>query len=204
MTGVPDGESVILSIEAAGFTVTKDGNELSKDNEGKYTYTGGNTTFRFTPTGVGVNTIRITGGDDNINVTTAEIEVTVTAAPVQGDVWEKTLNLSVENQSIVPTVEFTDEELGKFIVGKTLYIDIDFIQGSGWAKIVVMQRNKGWDGKLPSFLQESGNNDGAFVIPSEGRTISAVLGENDVEMIIQGKGLEFWGNGVMVTRIYIQ
>ncbi|MBO5382377.1 MAG: hypothetical protein J6A40_09895 [Bacteroides sp.] len=69
---VPNDGSVTLSIGATGFTVTKDGNELSKDNEGKYTYTGGSTTFTFVPTSIGAKTISISGSGTNMKVTPVE------------------------------------------------------------------------------------------------------------------------------------
>lgn len=209
MTDVPQNGSVTVNITgASAFTITDANSNVLQLNGDTYTYTGGNTTFTIKPNSestVGYSyNIGFSGSGTNLNVPKETISVTVEDTKPAVETWEKTLNLEVNNQSIVSTSEFTDAELAKFVIGKTLSIYVEFIPNSGWGKISVMERNKGWNGLLPAFEAVSGKQDGGFEVTSEGRIIEAVLTQNDVDMITGGKGFDFWGNGVTVTKIVVQ
>lgn len=74
---VPDGSTLTtLNIAATGFTVTSSAEGLS-GSEGSYTYTGGSTTFTFTPTTTGSTTITFTGSGTNLKNINETISVTV-------------------------------------------------------------------------------------------------------------------------------
>lgn len=78
MSNIAEG-TVTLTIAAEGFRVTQGGNELQKV-EGNYTYTGGNTTFTFTPTAIGEHQITITGSGQYATVQETTINVNVQAS----------------------------------------------------------------------------------------------------------------------------
>lgn len=73
MTNIPTDGSVTLSIKAADFEVSVTEGTIT-DSDGTYTYyTGGNTTFTFTPTNHGTNkSITITGSGTKVKVPSLE------------------------------------------------------------------------------------------------------------------------------------
>lgn len=80
MAGMPDGGTVTLNFNAADFTVSAQNGTTLTQNGNVWTYTGGATNFRFTPTAPGEKTITITGTGTNISVAETTINVKVNAA----------------------------------------------------------------------------------------------------------------------------
>ncbi len=103
MNGMPDGGTVTLNFDAAGFTVSAQNGSTLTQNGNVWTYTGGATNFRFTPTAPGEKTITITGTGTNISVAETAINVTVNAAitatatpsTIYFDGTDKTVTVSV-------------------------------------------------------------------------------------------------------------
>jgi len=102
-----DGSLSSISIAAEGFTVSSQSQNgvLSGPNNNVYTYTGGTTTFTFTPTSAGNRTITFSdaqGTDLNISylpVIDVKVNATIIATPTQQTIYydgnNKSFNVSV-------------------------------------------------------------------------------------------------------------
>ena len=108
MNGVPNEGSVTLSISADDFIVeAAEGTLQGPTDEGVYTYTGGNTTFTFTPTNVGVKPISITGSGDNIKVNDTSFDVTVKESSMSVTPDAATINMDANPAVTSATLTLT-------------------------------------------------------------------------------------------------
>lgn len=203
---VPNDGSVTLSIGATGFTVTKDGNELSKNNEGKYTYTGGSTTFTFVPTAVGIDKpITFTGSGTNLK--DVNTTITVDVEDTKPEVTEKVI-WEYENDIIVSSWNTFDSGLTKTQIEKLkegciLTIELDYREDAGDNVLRILSMGGGQynNADIDSFKKNYYETNNA-INTKDDMVLACALTELDIEMITQG-GLHFWGNAYTVTRIYL-
>lgn len=205
---IPDGKSLsefgITVTPATGFNVTQGGNQLTLNNGVYSTNAGvsGTQTFTFAPTAAGTYTITFSGSGTDVNMPQeSERTITLKVEEEVGETWEKTLNLPVNGGSITThSSDFTEDELAKFVVGKTLYIEVDYTSGN-WGGLRVLERGTTWQ-DLPS-AKSKYNTSGQHNV-SEDIVFEFILTKEDIDLIIKGKGFDFWGNSITITKISVK
>ena len=99
---VPDGKEVTLTIIAQDFTVTAQNDKALTQNGNEWTYQGTLTTLRFTPTSEGDNmSISISGGGVDVNVTSADITVTVKDAVSEISATSGTIDMGSDKNFVI-------------------------------------------------------------------------------------------------------
>ena len=219
---VPDGktlsEFVITVTPATGLNVTQGGNQLTLINGEYSTNVGvsGTQTFTFTPTAAGTYTITFSGSGTDVNMPEIDgrkIILTVNAAATGGDgniVWQWTednVNVSGYNtsSSIIPSSDINEQ----FIVNNIFGIKVEPTAGANDPCVVVKVFNRYGTGKdLSSTAHNNSNKDRINVSGSE--IYEFLITQELVDLLHEqedadNKGkIGFWGNGVIITDIYIK
>lgn len=220
---VPDGKSLsefgITITPATGLNVTQGGNQLTLNNDGEYSTNAGvsgTQTFTFTPTAAGTYTITFSGSGTDVNMPEIDgrkIILTVNAAATGGDgniVWQWTgdnVNVSGYNtsSSIIPSSDINEQ----FIVNNIFGIKVEPTAGANDPCVVVKVFNRyGTDKDLSSTAHNNSNKDRINVSGSE--IYEFLITQELVDLLHQqedanNKGkIGFWGNGVIITDIYIK
>lgn len=212
-------EFVITVTPATGLNVTQDGNQLTLNNDGVYSTNvgvSGTPTFTFAPTAVGTYTITFSGSGIDVNMPEIDgrkIILTVNAAATGGDgniVWQwtgDTVNVSGYNtsSSIIPSSDINEQ----FIVNNIFGIKVEPTAGANDPCVVVKVFNRYGTGKdLSSTAHNNGNKDRINVSGSE--IYEFLITQELVDLLHEqedanNKGkIGFWGNGVIITDIYIK
>ena len=219
---VPDGKSLsefgITVTPATGLNVTQGGNQLTLINGEYSTNVGvsGTQTFTFTPTAAGTYTITFSGSGTDVNMPEIDgrkIILTVNAAATGGDgniVWQWTednVNVSGYNtsSSIIPSSDINEQ----FIVNNIFGIKVEPTAGANDPCVVVKVFNRYGTGKdLSSTAHNNSNKDRINVSGSE--IYEFLITQELVDLLHEqedadNKGkIGFWGNGVIITDIYIK
>lgn len=220
---VPDGKSLsefgITVTPATGLNVTQDGNQLTLNNNGIYSTNAGvsgTPTFTFAPTAAGTYTITFSGSGTDVNMPEIDgrkIILTVNAAATGGDgniVWQWTgdnVNVSGYNtsSSIIPSSDINEQ----FIVNNIFGIKVEPTAGANDPCVVVKVFNRYGTGKdLSSTAHNNSNKDRINVSGSE--IYEFLITQELVDLLHEqedanNKGkIGFWGNGVIITDIYIK
>ncbi len=219
---VPDGktlsEFVITVTPATGLNVTQGGNQLTLINGEYSTNAGvsGTQTFTFTPTAAGTYTITFSGSGTDVNMPEIDgrkIILTVNATATGGDgniVWQWTgdnVNVSGYNtsSSIIPSSDINEQ----FIVNNIFGIKVEPTAGANDPCVVVKVFNRYGTGKdLSSTAHNNSNKDRINVSGSE--IYEFLITQELVDLLHEqedadNKGkIGFWGNGVIITDIYIK
>lgn len=219
---VPDGKSLsefgITVTPATGLNVTQGGNQLTLNNGVYSTNAGvsGTQTFTFAPTAAGTYTITFSGSGTDVNMPEIDgrkIILTVNAAATGGDgniIWQWTgdnVNVSGYNtsSSIIPSSDINEQ----FIVSNIFGIKVEPTAGANDPCVVVKVFNRYGTGKdLSSTAHNNSNKDRINVSGSE--IYEFLITQELVDLLHEqedanNKGkIGFWGNGVIITDIYIK
>ena len=219
---VPDGKSLsefgITVTPATGLNVTQGGNQLTLNNGVYSTNAGvsGTQTFTFAPTAAGTYTITFSGSGTDVNMPEIDgrkIILTVNAAATGGDgniIWQWTgdnVNVSGYNtsSSIIPSSDINEQ----FIVNNIFGIKVEPTAGANDPCVVVKVFNRYGTGKdLSSTAHNNSNKDRINVSGSE--IYEFLITQELVDLLHEqedanNKGkIGFWGNGVIITDIYIK
>lgn len=219
---VPDDKTLsefgITITPATGLNVAQGENQLTLNN-GVYSTTSGvsgTQTLTFAPTAAGTYTITFSGSGTDVNMpqeSERTITLTVNAAATGGDgniVWQwtgDTVNVSGYNtsSSIIPSSDINEQ----FIVNNIFGIKVEPTAGANDPCVVVKVFNRYGTGKdLSSTAHNNGNKDRINVSGSE--IYEFLITQELVDLLHEqedanNKGkIGFWGNGVIITDIYIK
>lgn len=214
---VPYGSTLTqLIISATEFTIKDaNGDTLGTDNYTDNTtrQSGGSVTYTFIPNSTDAKTITFSGSGTNLQGINETISVEVEPAKPAGDgniVWQwtgDTVNVSGYNtsSSIIPSSDINEQ----FIVNNIFGIKVEPTAGANDPCVVVKVFNRYGTGQdLSSTAHNNSNKDRINVSGSE--IYEFLITQELVDLLHEqedanNKGkIGFWGNGVIITDIYIK